>query len=128
VVKMKDTVYENDISDELEPFSEDSRKDSILIPIKGKGIYIKQLPLYVLCNYETEEATVTEKKMTNPKMMTVKEVAETGVLSEYALRQLIKEDRLPVLRIGNRALINYERLIEDLNVLRLKDAGDSQDE
>ena len=66
--------------------------------------------------------------MTNPKMMTVKEVAETGVLSEYALRQLIKEVRLPVLRIGNRALINYERLIEDLNPLRLKDAGDSQDE
>lgn len=54
VVNMKDTVYDNGISDKLEPISE----DSILIPIKGKGITIKQLPLYVLCNYETETATV----------------------------------------------------------------------
>ena len=86
------------------------------------------MPLYVLCDYETEETNVPEKRMTTPKMMTVKEVADTGVVSEYALRQLIKEDRLPVLRIGNRALINYERLVEDLNALRLKDADGSQDE
>ena len=57
--------------------------------------------------------------MNNPKMMTVKEVAATGILSEYAIRLLIKEGRLPVLRIGNRALINFDRLREDLDNLRI---------
>ena len=57
--------------------------------------------------------------MNNPKMMTVKEVAATGILSEYAIRLLIKEGRLPVLRVGNRALINFDRFREDLDKLRL---------
>ena len=42
--------------------------------------------------------------MNNTKMMTVKEVAATGILSEYAIRLLIKEGCLPVLRVGNRTL------------------------
>ena len=57
--------------------------------------------------------------MNNPKMMTVKEVAATGILSEYAIRLLIKTGRLPVLRVGNRALINFDRFQEDLDNLRL---------
>ena len=57
--------------------------------------------------------------MNNPKMMTVKEVAATGILSEYAIRLLIKTGRLPVLRVGNRALINFDRFREDLDNLRL---------
>ena len=57
--------------------------------------------------------------MNNPKMMTVKEVAATGILSEYAIRLLIKTGRLSVLRVGNRALINFDRFREDLDNLRL---------
>ena len=66
-----------------------------------------------------EKEDVSEKKIINPRMMTVKEVAATGILSEYAIRLLIKENRLQVLRVGKKALINYERLVEDLDALRL---------
>lgn len=55
-----------------------------------------------------------------PRMMTIREVASTGVLSEHALRQLLKEDRLPAIFVGNKALINYDKLCEDLNGLESK--------
>lgn len=50
-----------------------------------------------------------------PHMMTIREVAETGVLSESFLRRLLKQNRLPAVYIGSKALINYDRLLEFLN-------------
>ena len=50
-----------------------------------------------------------------PYMMIIRQVARTGVLSEYALRKLLREGKLPVTYIGNRALINYGKLCEMLN-------------
>lgn len=55
-----------------------------------------------------------------PRMMTIREVASTGVLSEYALRQLLKEGRLPAIHVGTKALINYDKLCENLNSLESK--------
>lgn len=52
-----------------------------------------------------------------PRMMTVREVASTGILSEHALRVLLKEGRLPAIYVGNKALINYDKLCEELNKL-----------
>ena len=52
-----------------------------------------------------------------PTLMTIPEVAATGLLSEYALRKLQKEGRLPSFRVGNKVLINYEKLLEQLNNL-----------
>ncbi len=51
---------------------------------------------------------------TQPKMMTVREIARTGLLSEYALRTMLKEGKLPAIYVGNKALINYDRLCEAL--------------
>lgn len=47
-------------------------------------------------------------------LMTIREVARTGVLSEYALRKLAKEGALPGIEIGTKLLVNYEALIEML--------------
>ncbi len=52
-----------------------------------------------------------------PRMMTVREVARTGLLSENALRSMLKAGKLPAIYIGNRALINYDRLCEELGRL-----------
>lgn len=52
-----------------------------------------------------------------PTLMTIPEVAATGLLTEYALRKLQKEGRLPSFRVGNKVLINYEMLLEQLNHL-----------
>ena len=58
--------------------------------------------------------------MTNekiPRMLTIREVAKTGILPETALRRLAAEGRLPALKVGNRLLVNYDALIEQLNGL-----------
>ncbi len=57
-----------------------------------------------------------EKK--HPAMMTIREVAKTGVLSEYALRILAKKGKIPCISINNKVLINYDALIEQLNNLK----------
>lgn len=52
-----------------------------------------------------------------PRMLTIRQVAATGLLPETALRRLAAEDRLPALKVGNRLLINLDLLIEQLNGL-----------
>lgn len=53
----------------------------------------------------------------NPRMMTVREIARMGVLSESALRSLLKAGKLPAIYVGNRALINYDKLCDVLQHL-----------
>lgn len=51
------------------------------------------------------------------KMMTIRKLAETGILPEHAIRSLVKQKRIPALFIGNKALINYyvvEKMLLDL--------------
>ncbi len=50
-------------------------------------------------------------------MMTVKKLAETGLLTEHAIRLMLKQGKLPVLYIGKKALINYEKTVEMLQNL-----------
>lgn len=52
-----------------------------------------------------------------PRMMTIRQVASTGLLPETALRRLAAEGRLPALKVGNRLLINLDLLVEQLNAL-----------
>lgn len=47
------------------------------------------------------------KNETKPSMMTVKQIAKIGLMPENALRQLLKEGKLPVVYIGKKAIINY---------------------
>ena len=50
-----------------------------------------------------------------PRMMTIKQVAKTGMIPEHTLRSLVKQNRIPYVHVGNRALINSEKLLEFLN-------------
>lgn len=52
-----------------------------------------------------------------PRMMTVRQVARTGLLSEHALRLMLKDGKLPAIFVWNKALINYDRLCEQLATL-----------
>ena len=49
-----------------------------------------------------------------PEMLTVRQVAQRGILPERALRRLVSENKIQVVRIGKKALINYTRLCEQL--------------
>mgnify|MGYP004531536765 CR=1 FL=1 len=53
-----------------------------------------------------------------PRFMTIREIAQTGLLSEYCLRRMEKQKRLPCVYSGKRCLINYTALIEQLNKLQ----------
>ena len=54
---------------------------------------------------------------TPPRMMTIRQVAQTGVLPEHALRQMEKQKMLPCFYIGKKCMINLDRLIEQLQQL-----------
>lgn len=53
-----------------------------------------------------------------PKMLSIRQVAKTGILSEYALRQLQKQGKLPSISLNNKALINFDALIEQLQQIK----------
>lgn len=52
-----------------------------------------------------------------PTMMTIREIARTGLMSEHALRIMLKAGKLPAIFIGKKALINYDKLCEELQAL-----------
>lgn len=52
-----------------------------------------------------------------PTMMTVREIAGTGLMPEHALRMMLKAGKLPAIFIGKKALINYDKLCEELQAL-----------
>ncbi len=53
-----------------------------------------------------------DKKPNNslPKMLTIRQIAATGVLPEHALRVMAKNNKLPAVKVGNKLLINYDKL------------------
>ena len=53
-----------------------------------------------------------------PRMMTVREIAREGILTEHALRLKLKAGQLPAIYVGTKALINYDILLEQLSSLK----------
>ena len=49
-----------------------------------------------------------------PRFLTIRQTAATGIVSENLLRRLQRQNRLPGIRTGNRFLVNYSMLVEDL--------------
>ena len=50
-----------------------------------------------------------------PRMRSIREIAQTGLLSEYALRRMEKNGELPCVHVGKKCLVNLDKLIELLN-------------
>ena len=46
--------------------------------------------------------------------LTIREVAKTGLLSEYALRLMEAQGRLPGVYVGKRKLVNVPMLLDQL--------------
>lgn len=57
------------------------------------------------------------------RFLTVREVAATGVLSEHHLRLMIKEGKVPGIYTGNRFMVNYPLLLEQLDAMSRGEAG-----
>ena len=56
-------------------------------------------------------------EMNIPRLMTIRQIAATGLMPEHALRTLVKTGRAPSFKVGNKNLINYDKLIEQLQAL-----------
>jgi len=50
-----------------------------------------------------------------PHMMTIREVARTGIMSEYTLRAMVKQGHVPCVKVGVKVLINFELFCDMLN-------------
>jgi len=59
-----------------------------------------------------EQTTMINGK---PEMLTVRQVARRGILPERALRRLVAQNKIPVVRSGKVAYMNYTILVEQLN-------------
>ena len=57
------------------------------------------------------------KAITPPKLMTVRQIAKTGVISEFALRRMIKEGVVKPIYSGNRALLNFNKVCSTIDSL-----------
>lgn len=58
---------------------------------------------------------IIERKQ--PKMMTIRQIAATGILPEHAIRMLVKQNEIPCLTVGKKVLINYNKLVDMLENL-----------
>ena len=52
-----------------------------------------------------------------PHLCTIRQTAKLGLISEYALRMMEKSGKLPSIKVGNRVLVNVDKLIEQINDL-----------
>lgn len=50
-----------------------------------------------------------------PKMMTIREIAKTGILNENALRTFVKQNKIPHINVNKKVLINFNILCSMLN-------------
>ena len=53
-----------------------------------------------------------------PKMMTVRQIASTGILPENTIRVMLKRGDLPAIYSGNTAYINFDLMCEQLRNLK----------
>ena len=51
------------------------------------------------------------------EFLTIRQTAARGVLPEHALRTLSKQGKLPQIKINSKVLINFPKLIEQLQNL-----------
>jgi hypothetical protein len=56
---------------------------------------------------------------TPPRMMTIRQIAATGLLPEHALRLMAKAGQLPCITVGEtrKILVNYDKLLTQLENL-----------
>ena len=54
-------------------------------------------------------------KKTIPRFLTIRETARTKILPEHLLRSWEKQGKLPCIYSGKKCLINFDKLVEQLN-------------
>ena len=55
-----------------------------------------------------------------PRFLTIRQVAKEGPLTEYTLRLMEHQGKLPCIYVGRKCLINFDLFMEQLNTLHSK--------
>lgn len=77
---------------------------------------LERLPLDGRNPFHSDTERIAKMSSTLPTMMTIRQVAETGLLKEHTLRLMLKQNKVPgVIYVGKRALINVDKLVAYLN-------------
>lgn len=58
---------------------------------------------------------MNERKIELPTMLSIQETVELTGFSDYAVRLLIKSNKVVYIKNGNKYLINYDSLVSYLN-------------
>ena len=64
-----------------------------------------------------------DNKNNIPRMMTVRQIAATGILPENTIRVLLKQGLLPAIYSGSTAYINFDLMCEQLRNLKPEKAS-----
>lgn len=59
-----------------------------------------------------------------PRMMTVRQIAATGLLPENTIRVMLKNGQIEAVYSGRKALINFDNLCAYLRTLSVKGEGE----
>jgi hypothetical protein len=52
-----------------------------------------------------------------PKFLTIRQTAQTKILPEACIRRMVKQGRIPGIYSGRTFLVNFDRLVDQLNSL-----------
>ena len=64
---------------------------------------------------------MTETTIRVPRMMTIPQIAQTGLLPENALRVMVRTGEIPAVYSGSKAFINFDNLCKRLSKLGAED-------
>lgn len=75
-------------------------------------IFFMKIFIYRRKEILTMETTIETTGL--PKLMSIREVARTGIIPEHALRRLIKSGEIPCIYSGRKALLSFGKVCEML--------------
>ena len=64
---------------------------------------------------------MTETTIRVPRMMTIQQIAQTGLLPENALRVMVRTGEIPAGYSGSKAFINFDNLCKRLSKVGAED-------
>ena len=66
---------------------------------------------------------MTEKNIKIPQMMTIHQIAQTGLLPENAIRVMLRNGDIKAVYSGSKAFINFENLCNKLAKLGAEESN-----
>lgn len=77
-------------------------------------------------NFQNFHVVTKQKASDVPTMVTINELSEKTGVSTFAIRKMVKNNKIVYVTIGKKVLINYEKFLQYLNTGEEKAGGETQ--